>query len=217
MTSPRETSVVVVLGAGGTALYMAEVVERTGCLCAGGFLDDDPKKAGETLCGLSVLGRISDWRSLPENYLFVTSLYAAKGTPRYRSLVDELDIPDSRWATVVDPTAVVSTTATIGPGTFIGPGCIVEPLVRLGRRCALLGNVYVAHHTRLGDYVVCANSASLAGGVSVGDATYIGANATLREYVTIGNNAVIGMGSVVVKDVADCVTVVGNPARVISR
>jgi acetyltransferase-like isoleucine patch superfamily enzyme len=43
----------------------------------------------------------------------------------------------------------------------------------------------------------------------------IGANATLLPGVVIGADALVGAGSVVVRDVPDGQVVVGNPARVI--
>jgi len=41
----------------------------------------------------------------------------------------------------------------------------------------------------------------------------IGSGATILPGITIGESAIIGAGSVVVKDVADNITVVGNPAK----
>ena len=45
----------------------------------------------------------------------------------------------------------------------------------------------------------------------------IGSNATILCGITIGENALIGAGSVVVKDVPENTIVVGNPARVIKK
>lgn len=49
----------------------------------------------------------------------------------------------------------------------------------------------------------------------IGKNVRIGAKATIIGRVTIGNNAIIGAGSVVVKDVPPAATVVGVPAKVI--
>lgn len=49
----------------------------------------------------------------------------------------------------------------------------------------------------------------------IGDNVDFGANVTVIGNVRIGNNAVIGAGSVVVKDVPDNAVVAGNPARII--
>ena len=43
----------------------------------------------------------------------------------------------------------------------------------------------------------------------------IGANATILCGINIGERAMIGAGSVVLKDVPPCAVVVGNPARII--
>ena len=44
----------------------------------------------------------------------------------------------------------------------------------------------------------------------------IGSNVTLFP-VTIGENSIVGAGAVVVRDVPDNCTVVGNPAQIIKR
>jgi putative colanic acid biosynthesis acetyltransferase WcaB len=49
----------------------------------------------------------------------------------------------------------------------------------------------------------------------IGDRVDIGANSVILGPIRIGSDAVIGAGSVVVKDVPAGATVVGNPARVI--
>lgn len=47
----------------------------------------------------------------------------------------------------------------------------------------------------------------------LGDRVHIGANATIIGGIAVGDDAVIGAGSVVVRDVPDGVTVVGVPAK----
>jgi acetyltransferase-like isoleucine patch superfamily enzyme len=55
----------------------------------------------------------------------------------------------------------------------------------------------------------------LGGGVQVGKMVQIFPHASIQPNVKIGDGAVIGIGSVVVKDVKENTTVFGNPARVI--
>jgi len=45
----------------------------------------------------------------------------------------------------------------------------------------------------------------------------IGANATILSDINIGRDAIVGAGSVVTKNVADKITVCGNPAKVIKK
>lgn len=49
----------------------------------------------------------------------------------------------------------------------------------------------------------------------IGNDVYIGPNVCIVENVHIGDNAIIGAGSIVVRDVPNDSTVVGNPAKVI--
>ena len=51
------------------------------------------------------------------------------------------------------------------------------------------------------------------GSSSTGTQTLISGNSTIRDGRHIGNKAVVGMGSVVVKNVADGTVVKGNPAK----
>ena len=211
-TGKAHVQAVVVLGAGGTGLFMAQCLARTpGWACAG-FLDDDARKRKSGWGGLPVRGGLAAWTRLDARVLFLSSLYGARRMRDFAALVDSLGIPARRWATFIDPQAVVLPGAGAGKGVFVGPGCVVEPGAQLGVRSALLGNVYVAHDSRLGAYVACANNASIAGGVRIGRNAFIGANATVREYLQIGANAVVGMGAVVVKPVAAGAMVAGNPA-----
>ena len=53
--------------------------------------------------------------------------------------------------------------------------------------------------------------------VKIGKNVWIGASCTILPGVSIGDNAVIGAGSVVVKNVPKNTVVAGNPARVIKR
>lgn len=52
-------------------------------------------------------------------------------------------------------------------------------------------------------------------GIRIGHDVWLGANANVVDGVTIGNHVVVGMGSVVTKDVPDWAIVAGNPARII--
>lgn len=102
-------------------------------------------------------------------------------------------------------------------GAIICTGAILTSNIRIGRHFHLNLNSYVAHDCRIGDFVTFAPSVCCNGGVTIEDDVYVGTGALLKPGITIGKGAVIGMGAVVTKDVPPGATVVGNPARPITR
>jgi UDP-3-O-[3-hydroxymyristoyl] glucosamine N-acyltransferase len=160
---------------------------------------------------------LSGWESLPSECCFISSLYDPKKNVEFYRKIRSLSIPEDRWVTVADPTEIVSSSATLGRGVYLGPATILEPNVSLGNWCAMLGRVYVGHDTRIDAYTVCANSVSIAGGVMVGSASFIGANATIREYLRIGRCTLASVGAAVIRDIPEGSIAVGDPSRIIGR
>ena len=94
--------------------------------------------------------------------------------------------------------------------------------MRIGRQ--FHGNFYsyVAHDCVVGDYVTFAPAVRCLGNVVIEDHAYIGTGAVLRQGtpgnpLVIGRGAVVGMGAIVTKSVPPGVTVVGNPAKPLSK
>jgi putative colanic acid biosynthesis acetyltransferase WcaB len=86
---------------------------------------------------------------------------------------------------------------------FHGHALVVHEATVIGRNCTLRQSTTIGNKTPAGECpVLC-------------DGVDVGANAVLLGKITIGERAVIGAGSVVVKDVAPGAVVAGNPARVI--
>ena len=55
----------------------------------------------------------------------------------------------------------------------------------------------------------------MGGNVNIGSLCYLGSGAIIRNGINIGENSIIGMGSVVLKDVEPSSVIVGNPARLV--
>lgn len=73
--------------------------------------------------------------------------------------------------------------------------------------------VQVAHNARVGPHCILAAYAKVGSGAVVGDHAFLGIRSTSREKLRVGRWALLGMGSVVVKDVSDGSVVTGVPAR----
>jgi sugar O-acyltransferase (sialic acid O-acetyltransferase NeuD family) len=123
---------------------------------------------------------------------------------------------------IISPHAVVLGPLEIGPGAIICGFCTITTNVRIGRFFHANIYSYVEHDAEIGDYVTLAPRVNCNGSVTIKDLAYIGAAAAIRQGnpsrpTVIGRGAVVGMGAIVLRSVADGETVVGNPARPISR
>lgn len=99
----------------------------------------------------------------------------------------------------------------IGDNSRIHANCFLE-MVTLGQNVFLGPNVIFTNDPHP---VVPIDFRECWGGAIVGDKVSIGANVTILPHVKIGSNAVIGAGSVVVKDIPKGKLSFGNPAKVI--
>ena len=116
----------------------------------------------------------------------------------------------------VHPTAIVAG-VEIDEGSIIMNRVVVEPYSRIGKGNVLYGGSYICHNAAIGDYNWVSAGCVLAGNVTIGNRNFLGINVSVRDCLKMGSMSIIGAGTVLVKDVPDAVTVIGNPPRVIQE
>lgn len=197
---------IVIIGASGHGKVIADIVASSGNIVKG-FLDDDNDIQEKEIIGFPVLGKIADYVNYKECEFVI-----AIGNPIVRkSIAESLDV---KWHTAIHPRAVVSKLdTTIGEGTVIMANAVVNPSAKIGKHCIINTGAIVEHDNVLCDFVHISPNATLAGSVTVGECTHIGAGASTKQVLSITNNCVIGAGASVVKDITESGTYVGVPAR----
>lgn len=96
---------------------------------------------------------------------------------------------------------------TINRGTADGGGA-----TRIGNHNWIMAYVHIAHDCQIGNEVVFANGASLAGHVEVGDWVTLGGFTLVHQFCRLGMGSFSGMGSCIRQDVPPFVMVAGDPA-----
>lgn len=200
-----------ILGASGHGKVVADVAELCGWSVA--FFDDafpDLQRNG----AWAIEGRTDELLEQVDRF---AGVIVAIGHNRTRLAKLRL-LRDRGFSieTLVHPQACVSRHAIVEPGCVVFAGAVVNAFARIGVGCILNTLCSVDHDSKLCDGVHISPGASLAGGVQVGEATWIGIGASVRQQVSIGADVIVGAGAAVVSEVPDNVTVVGVPARAVS-
>ena len=102
---------------------------------------------------------------------------------------------------------VIRECCTFSRGTTGGGG-----ITRVGSDSLFMAYVHIAHDCRVGDHVVFANNATLAGHVEVGDYSILGGFVGIHQFCKVGSHVMLGVATVSFKDIPPYLMVHGNTA-----
>jgi len=120
----------------------------------------------------------------------------------------DLKFAGEQSETVIGNRTRIREFVTVHRGTVGGGG-----ITKIGDDCFLMAQVHVAHDCLIGNGVIMANAATLAGHVIVDDGANIGAYSGVHQFCRVGREAYIGGYSVVVKAALPFALTVGNHAK----
>jgi hypothetical protein len=194
---------VAIFGGPGSGAVVAQSVAALAARGEGiqvvGFLND-VLSLGEVVSGVPVIGPFASWGTLADDVQFIAPLHKAKVMQERARIIEALDERGSAgrhdWTRLL-----------YRPFVSAGPGA------RLGAHTVLRAGAHVGHDCRIGDFVFVGANAVICGFSTVQDGAYVAPSATISDRRQVGKFAVVGLGAVVTKDVADFQAVYGVPAR----
>jgi len=212
MTTANPDKRVCLLGAGGHAKVIIDILERMGRYRIHGLFDNNQALWGQSLLGYTIIGGEAaqkEWTSL---------LIISIGDNRIRDrLACALRQEHASFAKAIHPGASISRDVRIGDGSVVMAGVVLNADTRIHEHVIVNTSASVDHDCVIQDAVHIAPGAHLCGGVAVGKRSLVGAGATVIPNISIGCDVVIGAGATVVEDVPDRVMVLGTPARIVKR
>lgn len=197
---------VVIIGAGGHARVVADIIIKNGDKILG-FLDDNLEK-GSRILGYNILGKIKDLNSLNHG-----NTYFALGIGNNQLRKSIYLSNKIKYYTAVHPTAVMAIDVEIGEGTVIMANSVINTSSKIGKCCIINTAAVIEHGNVLKDYVHISPNVTLSGNVIIGESTHIGTGTSVKNNINICNDVTIGVGSVIVKDIEKPGTYYGVPAK----
>lgn len=198
---------------GGTLAAQTALALGAGACRLVGYLNDRLEKA-VPLHGGAVVGRFDDWALLENDVRFVAPLHKAGAMQENAARIAGLGIPPARWATLVDPRAILADDARAGAGSVVAAAAHIGPDSTVGAHCFLRAGAIVSHDVTVGDYVYLGQNSVVGGYSRIGAGVHVAPGAVIRDGVSVGQFAVVGMGAVVTRDVPPFAVVTGVPARI---
>ncbi len=208
----------VVVGGKGSAEIAMTIFEAANAIKQEwkleGFLCDDPGP-GEMLGKypvLDVTAATPDYVNKGYYIHYALQFNAKKKFERVQQFL-KYNVPLEANATAIHPSVILA------PETKIGYGCVVcaNAASSYGATLGNFSHIYTAgflgHDCTTEDFVTIAAHSIIGARVKVSEGAHVGLNSCIREDISVGRYAIIGMGSVVVKNVDNYSVVAGNPAR----
>lgn len=105
---------------------------------------------------------------------------------------------------------VIENNVEIGPYCVIHRGTMDSTVIKKGVKIGAMNNI--AHNNMIGENTVFAVGVMTNGSVSIGKNCWISSGALIRNGISICDSVVVGLGSVVTKDIVEPGVYIGNPA-----
>jgi sugar O-acyltransferase (sialic acid O-acetyltransferase NeuD family) len=204
-----------IIGAGGFGREVAWLVERINEKQATwnlkGFIDDNQEIWGTKEDGYLVYGGCNYLKSLNNIYAV-----CAVGSARIRKkIIKKFSDSQVKFATVIDPSVILSDKVEIGEGTIICAGTIITVDVKIGKHVIINLDCTIGHDDLIHDFVTIYPSVNVSGMVDIGERSELGTGTQIIQGKTIATNTIIGAGAVVINDCVESGTYVGSPAKIV--
>jgi UDP-perosamine 4-acetyltransferase len=204
---------VIVIGTGGHARVVIDIIEEMGNFQIAGLIAKD--KNIKDFAGYPVIGTDEDLRSI-----FTSGIKnAAIGIGGFRDnhkrteVFLKLKSIGFKIINAIHPGTIISRKNKIGEGCTICPGVIINTDVKIGDNVIIITGAVVDHETVIHDNVLIATGVTVGAYCTIGKGTLCALGSKIISGVNIGENVLIAAGAVVTNDVKKGSIVYGIPAK----
>ena len=116
---------------------------------------------------------------------------------------------EQKGGVIIGQNAIIREFVTINSGTAKGDG-----FTRIGDNAFIMAYSHIAHDCLLGNNIILANNATLAGHVELGDFCVVGGLTPIHQFVKVGEGCMIAGASALSQDIVPFCLAEGNRASI---
>lgn len=173
-----------------------------------GFIDDNPNALDGTGIDVPILGRISEWEPIGNEYYLLGAASPEVKVKLTRQLKDR----GCRFDSIIAPWSMVADDCEMGEGCFV-TAYSISAGVKLGNFVNINGAM-ITPGAVIDDYSTITGFAVVEA-AHIGKRVFVGSHAVVPDGIHVGDDAQVSVGSIIDHDVAPGTTVFGVPAQVI--
>ena len=203
----------IIVGAGTYGQVYAEYLKDEYQII--GFIDDDRRLIDTEINNIKVLGNFEYLLNQIDKNV---NVFVPIGNNKIRcNLLQKVRKHGFKTPNFIHHTINIDSSVKIGnEAVYIVQGAIIMPLTIIENDVMISSGTIISHHTYIKQGVFISFGVNVGASIILEKCVYIGIGATIMTGVkTVGENSLIGAGAVIIHDVPDGATVVGNPGRII--
>jgi len=202
---------VAIIGGGGFAKEVIEVAKMRGHNIVGIFALENSLKEYKHLGYLEDMLKKRDEFDALHIAIGATN---AKGIESRREILEFIRVNNLPLISLISPKADIASSVSIGDGVYIGHRVLISCDSVIDDAVLINQGAVIGHDCKIQENVSISPLVFLGGSVTVKKDTMIGVRSTIRQGVTIGESSIIGMGSIVIKNIPPKSKTLQMPSRI---
>ncbi|PTD99364.1 NeuD/PglB/VioB family sugar acetyltransferase [Pandoraea apista] len=204
----------VLVGGGGFCREMINWIRQLEGPAQGdvvGVVDDNPDCLARYNYGVPHIGTTAEYVPTDE-----VEVVLSVGRPKSRVVLSGMLLarnPQTRFATIIHPSAVIAASAQLGKGLIVCPHALISADAKVGDFVTVNACSSIGHDATVGDFCTLSAHVDLMGFSTLGSQSFAGSGARVMPSVVVGNECTLGAGSTAMRRLPDGMTLYAPPSK----